>query len=154
MSKLLEWISFIIIFILVVGYFTERNGEKTSSSDTVDVLSSANTQEITPQKEIFSTTARTLFKNYEDNEVATDEKMKGKLVSVKGVVQSIDKDFTDSIVIHFRTENEFMPARMEMRDSEKSAVINLKKGQQITVICEDMARLAGSPSGSNCVFAQ
>ncbi|EHU9132986.1 hypothetical protein KZW37_002823, partial [Escherichia coli] len=93
-----------------------------------------------------------LFKAYDENEVATDEKMKGKLISVKGVVQSIDKDFTDSIIISLRTDNEFMPARMEMEDSEKSAAIALKKGQQVTVICERMSRIVGAPSGRDCVF--
>ncbi|WP_214275981.1 OB-fold protein, partial [Escherichia coli] len=94
------------------------------------------------------------FKEYEENEVATDEQLKGKLIAVRGIVQSIDKDFTDSIIIKFRTENEFMPARMEMQDSEKSTAAALKKGEQVTVICEKMSRIVGSPSGRNCVFAQ
>ncbi|MCX0116691.1 OB-fold putative lipoprotein, partial [Escherichia coli] len=46
---------------------------------------------------MYNTTARQLFKEYEENEVATDEQLKGKLIAVRGIVQSIDKDFTDSI---------------------------------------------------------
>lgn len=70
---------------------------------------------------------KTAFKAYEENEVATDENMKGKLISVNGVVQSIDKDFTDSIIIGLQTDNQFMPARMEMENSEKATAVALKK---------------------------
>ncbi|SUF92862.1 tRNA_anti-like [Salmonella enterica] len=104
------------------------------------------------KEKYFSTTARQLFKAYDENEVATDEKMKGKLISVKGVVQSIDKDFTDSIIISFRTDNEFNASTYGNGRFEKSAAIALKKGQQVTVICERMSRIVGAPSGRDCVF--
>lgn len=147
MKKLFKWILYIFIALTVLGYIASKN-DKTSS----DSSSSASQAESAPQKEVFSTTARQLFKAYDENEVATDENMKGKLVAVKGIVQSIDKDFTDSIIISFQTDNQFMPARMEMDDSEKSAAIALKKGQQVTVICERMSRVIGAPSGRDCVF--
>ncbi|HAV9358125.1 TPA: hypothetical protein JLF93_000353 [Escherichia coli] len=148
MKKLLKWIFYIFVGFMVLGYFASKNEPSSSTTSS----GSTNAQETEPQREVFSTTARQLFKAYDENEVATDEKMKGKLISVKGVVQSIDKDFTDSIIISFRTDNEFMPARMEMEDSEKSAAIALKKGQQVTVICERMSRIVGAPSGRDCVF--
>lgn len=80
--------------------------------------------------------------------------MKGKLISVNGVVQSIDKDFTDSIIIGLQTDNQFMPARMEMENSEKATAVALKKGQQVTVICKKMIRVMGAPSGRDCIFAK
>ena len=150
MKKLFKWILYIFIALTVLGYIASKNDKTSSDSSS----SSASPAEAAPQKEVFSTTARQLFKAYDENEVATDENMKGKLVAVKGIVQSIDKDFTDSIIISFQTDNQFMPARMEMDDSEKSTAIALKKGQQVTVICERMSRVMGAPSGRDCVFAQ
>ncbi len=148
MKKLLKWILYIFIGLVIIGYFAGNNDKGSNSSYSSDTEAAA------PQKEIYNTTARQLFKEYEENEVATDEQLKGKLIAVRGIVQSIDKDFTNSIIIKFRTENEFMPARMEMQDSEKSTAAALKKGEQVTVICEKMSRIVGSPSGRNCVFAQ
>jgi hypothetical protein len=53
--------------------------------------------------------------------------MKGKLISVNGVVQSIDKDFTDSIIIGLQTDNQFMPARMEMEKLRKGYCRSIEK---------------------------
>jgi len=103
-------------------------------------------------KEVYKTTARTLFKDYEKNEVATDEAMKGKSVAVMGIIQSIDKDFTGSINIKFKTDNQFMPARMSVSDNQKSFISSLKAGDKIEVICEKIERMVGSPSGSDCVI--
>ncbi|WP_261467553.1 OB-fold putative lipoprotein [Serratia fonticola] len=57
-------------------------------------------------------TANKLFNAYEENEVAMDEQMKEKLIAVTGIVQSIDKDFTGSVVIHLKTNNQFMPGKL------------------------------------------
>ena len=153
MKKLLKWIFYIFVVLMIIGYVTSKNDRSSSPSNSPS--SSANnsaSQESEPQKKVFKTTARQLFKAYDENEVATDEQMKGMLVSVKGVVQSIDKDFTNSIIVRLQTDNQFMPASMEMNDSEKEKAVSLKKGQQVTVICEKMSRMVGSPSGRSCSF--
>lgn len=152
MKKLIKWIFYIFIGFMILGYIASKNDK--SSPEASSSTSTAQKEEPAPKIEVFNTTARQLFKAYEENEVATDENMKGKLVAVKGIVQSIDKDFTDSIIISFQTDNQFMPARMEMEDTEKSKAIALKKGQQITVTCERMSRLVGAPSGRDCVFTK
>lgn len=41
-----------------------------------------------------------------------DEQMKEKLIAVTGIVQSIDKDFTGSVVIHLKKNNQFMPGKL------------------------------------------
>jgi hypothetical protein len=76
---------------------------------------------------VFTTSAKQLFKAYEENEVATDENMKGKLISVNGVVQSIDKDFTDSIIIGLQTDNQFILHELRWK-TEKATAVH-KKGQ-------------------------
>lgn len=103
-------------------------------------------------KEVYKTTARQLFKDYDRNEVATDEAMKGKAVAVLGIIQSIDKGFTGSISIKFKTDNQFLPARMSVSDKQKSFISTLKPGDKIEVLCDKMERLVGSPSGSDCVI--
>src|SRR5713101_1568757 len=65
----------------------------------------AETRHSNPPKRIYKTTTQQLFADYGANEVATDEKIKDKIVEVGGTVDSIDKSFTDSIIISLRTSN-------------------------------------------------
>lgn len=158
MKKVLKWIFYIFVGLMVIGYFAgkkEDGNTSTSSTQTSQSTSAANAspaEATPPQKPVYQTTARKLFNDYDENEVAVDEQLKGKLIAVTGIVQSIDKDFTDSIVISLKTDNQFMPARMDMKDSEKSTAMGLKKGKQVVIICERMSRVVGSPSGRKCVF--
>jgi hypothetical protein len=105
-------------------------------------------------KPVFKITASKLFTDYDRNEVAADEAMKGKVIRVSGRIQSIDKDFMDDVIVNLATPNEFMPARMEMVKAEKSAAAGLNKGQAVEIECERMTRLVGSPSGRKCSFVQ
>ncbi|PIF21779.1 OB-fold protein [Candidatus Pantoea floridensis] len=158
MKKVLKWILYIFVGLMVIGYFAGKNEDGNTSSSSTQSSQSASVAEATPvkasppQKPVYQTTARKLFNDYEENEVAVDEQLKGKIVAMTGVVQSIDKDFTDSIIISLKTDNEFMPARLEMKDSQKAAAIALKKGKQVVIVCEKMSRIIGAPSGRNCTF--
>lgn len=158
MKKVLRWVFYIFIGLMVIGYFADKKeGGNTSSNSTQashsESAANATAAEAVPsRKSLYQTTARKLFNEYDENEVAVDEKIKDKLVAVTGIVQSIDKDFTDSIIISLKTDNEFMPARMDMKDSEKATAMGLKKGKQVMIICERMSRIVGAPSGRKCVF--
>ncbi|MEN4561959.1 OB-fold protein [Pantoea agglomerans] len=158
MKKFLKWIFYVFVGLMVIGYFAGKNDDTKTSSSTSQASQSSsanaseNAEESPTQKPIYQTTARKLFNDYEENEVAVDEQLKGKIVAMTGIVQSIDKDFTDSIIISLKTDNEFMPARLKMKDSQKAAAIALKKGKQVVIMCENMSRIIGAPSGRNCSF--
>jgi uncharacterized protein YecT (DUF1311 family) len=68
-------------------------------------------------------------------------------------VQEVAKDFTDFVVISLATSNEFMPAQMSMKDSERSHAATLKPGMTVAIVCQRMQRIMGSPSGSKCRFS-
>lgn len=142
MKKLFKWIGIALLVLFVIGLVS---GKKEGGGS-----GGAGPQASAAPKPIHSTTAQALFADYEANEVATDERMKGMLVEVTGTVQSIDKDFTDSIVLALQTSNQFMPARMGLNDAEKPKAIQLSKGAKVVVLCERMSRVVGSPSGRNC----
>jgi len=101
---------------------------------------------------IYKKTATELFSDYEENEVNTDEKIKGKIVEISGSVQSIDKDFTGSIIVKIKTSNQFMPARLRIDDSQKQNAITLNRGDEVTLRCQKMSRIMDSPSGQDCKF--
>jgi len=137
---------------MVIGYFAGKNEDKKTSSSSTQANVSTSAEASPSQKTVYQTTARKLFNDYDENEVAVDEQLKDKVVAVTGIVQSIDKDFTDSIIISLKTDNQFMPARMDMKDSQKATAMSLKKGKQVVIVCEKMSRIVGAPSGRNCTF--
>ncbi|HJW26417.1 MAG TPA: hypothetical protein VJ576_16100 [Rhodocyclaceae bacterium] len=146
MKAVFKWVGIVFFALVVIGMFA-GGGKKDGGNATAAVES-----EPAKAREVVKISAGELFKSYDDNEVATDERFKGKDVLVTGTVQAIDKDAFDNIVINFRTSNEFMPAHMKMKDTEKAAAIALKKGNKSAVQCQKMGRMMGSPFGNDCVF--
>lgn len=102
--------------------------------------------------ELYKTTARTLHSEYEQNEVATDMRIDGKIVEISGRITGINKNFLDNVYINLETSNRFMDASVKPVESETNAIARLRKGQQVKFRCQHMGRLMGSPSGSNCVL--
>ena len=96
--------------------------------------------------------AATLVADYRANEVAADEKYKGKLLRVTGTVDSIDKDFMDDIVVRIKSDNMFMSIMANVDDSEKSAAARLAKGGPVTVVCEGGGLIVGSPVLNDCTI--
>ncbi|WP_147198376.1 hypothetical protein [Pantoea sp. CCBC3-3-1] len=156
MKKFFRWVFYVVVALILIGFFVGKDENASSSGSTSQATSSNSAAQAeatsAPQKPVYETTARKLFNAYEENEVATDEALKGKRVAVTGIVQSIDKDFTNSIIISLKTDNQFMAARMEMKDSQKAAAMSLKKGNQVVIVCEKMSRIIGAPSGRDCTF--
>lgn len=150
MKKALKWVGIGFVVLVIVGIFASGNNK--GGAGDVAGTQQAEAKQSTPQKEIVRVSVQQLFDDYEANEVAADEKLKGKIIEVTGTVQSIDKDFTDSIVVTLRTSNEFMPGRMAVPDSQKQQAMALKKGAKVVMRCEKMSRIVGSPAGRDCVI--
>ncbi|WP_144030654.1 OB-fold protein [Bradyrhizobium japonicum] len=102
--------------------------------------------------EVVRVTAVDLFRQYDDNEVATDNRLKGKIIEVSGRVQSINKDFLDHVYVTLATPNQFMSASMHVPKSEEPKMAELRKGQAVALRCLKMKRWVGSPSGDDCVL--
>ena len=95
-------------------------------------------------------TSLNLAKDYHANEVAADDKYKGKRLFVAGRVQSIDKDAFDSMNILMATENPLMSIVATMNDDAKSSVVLLSKGQIVTLDCHGGGMVIGSPVLRDC----
>jgi hypothetical protein len=105
-------------------------------------------------KTVFETTAQQVKDAYDTNEVAADDIFRGKTIRVKGTVEAIDKDFTDDVVINLATDNQFEPFRATMEKSEKPASAKLRKGQKVSIDCDKLSRIVGSPMGSSCILTR
>lgn len=77
--------------------------------------------------------ARDLNAAYQTNEVAADEKFRGKTILVDGVVDEISKDFRDQIYLAIRTGVFLQSIHAEFDDQQKSEIIKLQPGQKVRV---------------------
>lgn len=93
-----------------------------------------------------------LFREYERNEVATDMRLKGKIIEIQGTITGINKDLWDKAYVTLKTPNEFMSASVRPIEFDIDKIARLVKGQLVTFRCERMQRFMGSPSGSNCAL--
>lgn len=76
-------------------------------------------------------TAVALFNQYKENEVAADEKFKGKTMDVEGTVEKISKDFTDEMYVVVKAGEMLTSINGYFDDSHKSALASLKPGQRV-----------------------
>ena len=81
------------------------------------------------------TDAGALLKEYKDNEVAADQKYKGKVIQISGVVGEVRKGFSDQIYVTVGTGAAFeLPMAQCFFDESASAkAATLKKGDQVTI---------------------
>jgi hypothetical protein len=98
--------------------------------------------------------ARKLAAAYEENEVAADDKYKGRSLRVAGTVQAISKDFMGDVYVQLASQNEFMPTNAYVEKSQRAAAAGLKKGQRITVLCTGDGLIVASPILRACTIAQ
>ena len=141
-----------IVLLLVIG----SAGSKQTSPPTTAAPPTVNPVPVRtaapPKQPDLSVSANTLFNEYQANEVAADEKFKGKRLLVSGKVASIDKGVMGGLHLRLATSNEFMSVMCSMEDSEKATVAKLQKGESVNVLCEGNGMVIGSPSLDDCVF--
>jgi len=78
-------------------------------------------------------TAPQLYAEYEANEVAADNRYKGKVVIVSGVVEDIGKDLLDNAYITMASGNMMFGVQCFFAESEEQSFGSLSKGQQVSV---------------------
>jgi len=93
-----------------------------------------------------------LWNSYHANEVAADEKFKGKPILATGTVQSIDKDLKNDIVVRLQTSNKYMPVDADIDKTELSIAAQLSIGEQISVRCIGGGMVIGRPRLKSCKF--
>ena len=90
-------------------------------------------EDISDSAPTVTVTASTLFSDYDSNEVAADDKYKGKILNVSGTIDDIGKDITDTMYVTLKTANPILNVQCFFADDHKSQVANASKGQQVTI---------------------
>jgi len=94
--------------------------------------------------------AETLIADYKKNEVAGDQKYKGKKLKVSGEIKSIDSGFSDEPIVHLGKVGELEFETVMVEDLDKSVAAKLEKGKHITVVCKGDGEMIGSPILKKC----
>jgi hypothetical protein len=88
-------------------------------------------QDISTMQPAYELTAYQLYKAYEDNEVAADQKYKDKVLVVTGYVDDIGKDIMDDIYVTLKTGQYFGSIQCFFSDAHENRAAELKKGQKL-----------------------
>ena len=103
------------------------------------VLAAGSADDEEAEKEVVSkgpahkVSARRLWAEYDENGVAADQKYKDKIIEVTGVVDTIDKDITDTIYIKLKTGQYSSMAYCYLAAKHTNEAASLRKGQTITL---------------------
>ena len=115
---------------------TAEAGEKTTKSAPAKPGKKAK-HEKAAKKETTKVKATTLVKAFEDNELKSDKKYKGKTLEVTGTVEEIDTDTMDKDVYILRMSGgEYSFLTVNFRDIPTDQLDKVDKGDKVTVIGE------------------
>jgi hypothetical protein len=91
------------------------------------------TSEVKKEEAAIQISAKQLYADYDSNEVAADEKYKGKILEVSGTVNDIAKDITDTIYVTLKGAEYFGDVQCFFSNEFTKEAAKLSKGQQLTV---------------------
>jgi hypothetical protein len=96
------------------------------------------------------TTAEQYDADYDANEVAADQKYKGKKILLTGVIESVNEDFKDDAYVVLKASNPILGVHAELNERGKAGASALAKGTAIYLVCDSGARIIGSAIARNC----
>lgn len=113
--------------------------------------STGNTVTANPEQPVAEVTAHQLFEAYKGNEIAADEKYKGKILIVKGTVSDIGKDILDDMYLTLDTGNPILSVQTFFADRFKSRLASMKKGDRVALRCRCDGKF-GNVLMKDCAF--
>lgn len=159
-----KWWVITIGAIILIGIIGSSSDDKTKTqtaseqqpaqqAKTSDNKTEAKPVEPTKATPQVTVTSASIAKEYSENELAADEKYKGKIIEISGKVYSIDNGLTDNEIIVKLSDGQYdlTGPMCYTKDSEKSKVMAFKKGQQVTLIGKGESATLGSPILKDCV---
>jgi hypothetical protein len=130
----------------IIGLVWLANQCSTSPSD---LQQSQQTSEVLP---IISVSASELVKAYDENEVRAQQDYGNHILDVTGVVGSITLDITNDPSISFDVSGTLTGVSVDFAEGQSQFVAELKKGQTITVRCNEISELVARPVLRGCVL--
>lgn len=150
MKKFFKFIGFFVLGLIALGVAIAVMSDGSNKSTNNDALTTSEQTTTTPAEPPMVVNAKDLVAAYENNEVAADQKYKGKTLEVSGKVAGIDSGIGDKAVVRLVGTNEFASAMADGDDEFTKYAATLSKGQDITLICVGAGEVIGSPMLNQC----
>lgn len=132
----------LIALVVIIGMMSGGDNNDQPANNTVETA--------TLDEPLIAVSAREIASDYDDNEVAADQKYKGKILEVSGIVASIDSSVGDQAIVQLVGKNEFQTVSTQGNNDFTQYATTLKKGQNIVLICKGDGEVIGFPQLKNC----
>lgn len=136
-----------------VGEATKKM-ETDSAASGVSVSASSGTNDgkanLADASDAIAVSAEELFAAYKANEIAADQRYKGKPIKVSGVVEDITSDAFDNAVVQFQAGG-FMQ-QVHASGLPKPAAAQLSKGERVSLLCKGSGEVIGFPMLEECLI--
>lgn len=146
----------LVIVLGIIGSTANKSTNQTPSNsqpENTSATKAAEPEAAKPQNPEVTVTSAALMKAYKDNEVAADQKYKGKLIEISGTVIKVDNgSFDNEIIVKLNDgEYDFSGPMCYMKPSEYDKVVSYTKGQKVTLIGTGNSATIGSPVLKDCI---
>jgi len=111
----------------------EPTGEKEEASEIEPVVEAVKVPTPTPEPKEEAIQAKDLYNEYDNNEIAADEKYEGEEILITGTIQEIGKDIFDDMYVSLKTDNIIGTVQCMLADGETNKAAKLSTGQSITM---------------------
>lgn len=104
-----------------------------------------------PPTPLDTVTAEELNRQYMQNEVAADERYRGRRYVLAGELDDIAKDFLDKPYVRVRVPGTFLGIRAEMRRTEIPRIAPLTPGSYVYLDCRGAMMVMRVPNADDCL---
>ena len=139
------WLALCVLLFVSAPTTPSKNGAALAPSNTVAPK---------PTEPIKEYSAAQIATSYDDNTVAADAQFKGKRVKISGRITDINTDFRGNPYLVLAGSNQFMGPQFKFDKSDVSAMVALKKGQVVSVICTGAGDIIKTPMFDDCEMSQ
>ncbi len=118
-----------LVFLVFVGFIIISAAIGGNHNENIDPSSII----VDQPKEVISISARQLYDEYIENQIAADLKYENEILEISGTVDSIGKDILDNMYVSLKTNDLIGSVQCMLEDSELEKAVNLANGQSIIV---------------------
>lgn len=136
MKKILKWVGIIFVGIMVLGAIGGSKGggtEKSSTGNNNSITESKAEPTTTP--EVLKVDTKAFIAEFDKNQLAAEEKYKGKMVELTAYVGNISEDILGNpfLSLNPTVEKYYLGTNIQCVFKEKSQLTSLANGQKVTV---------------------
>lgn len=130
----------VLVVLIIIGAIAGGGDSKPGGNQT---------EAVAPARKV---TAVELARAFDANEAAAQKEYGDQPLEVTGVIDSINLGLGDEAFVVMKGENMFMGPQVHFADKANDAAAQLSKGQQLTVVCQNVSEVVGTPMLKDCSF--